>query len=632
MEVVAHVGVATVGLSFANLPPLPPTPLTVAAVGPGTWAEAVGVQVGQELLELNGQPVGRMTEAEFKLAMSQERPLRLTLAKPNTRDSKRIENMQRIVLSLMRKERALQAQVQEARSELFTSKAEAIAAICRQEDSDDEEQADDEDAEVAHNSNPRAGRQSVQCTAADMEEHSAALGDAMLHAARELAEERAVSMQAQEQAHAAEEARDALAAEWQATLRERSAELSDAMLHATRELDEERAHTLRAQQQADERLEATLENLEASRSLSAELDLSIQGGREALPHLGDTESIVEELAEHLAALESSFSERESWLVAECQAGEENPQGPPPDLGNLAEDLAEAKASLSAAQGGEQEAWAEAAVARKELVESAADRHRLEEQLASLTQAELRSGKCQEELRLLQQQHTELVGGKAAVERQMLQVEQESRLQQEHLSESFQKQEVHLAESREAAKSAAEDQRQLLSAAVADRDQAMGTSDGLEKTLRTLKVQSRHRLVQDALGATMELAFDLWRMAMQLQRSGIEASMKKAEHEDVQMQQQLIGSTREEHSQKQYSKLEEKLEEAKAFMTPSLDSLMEQVEKDYQAWLAAVLQQAEPEEESPPSMVDDKAWAPPQADMRTVHEATSPPSTPIGGGR
>lgn len=128
VEVVADAAVAKIGLSFRSLPPLPPAPLPVVAVGPGTWADKAGIQVGNEVIALNGRPCGNMTEAEFKRAMAEERPLRFTVSRPKQRDQKRVENMQKICYNLIMKERTLQEEVGTAKAEARANEEAAATA------------------------------------------------------------------------------------------------------------------------------------------------------------------------------------------------------------------------------------------------------------------------------------------------------------------------------------------------------------------------------------------------------------------------------------------------------------------------------------------------------------------------
>ena len=55
---------------------LPPNPVFVEVVHRMTWAFQNGLQVGDELVEVNGVPVEAYTETNFKLAL-QSRPVHL---------------------------------------------------------------------------------------------------------------------------------------------------------------------------------------------------------------------------------------------------------------------------------------------------------------------------------------------------------------------------------------------------------------------------------------------------------------------------------------------------------------------------------------------------------------------------
>lgn len=70
-QFVAGPDVTKVGLSFNALPP---QPMIVRQVGPGSWAETVGVQAGDQLIELNGAKMPVVTVKAFREAMRQ-RPL-----------------------------------------------------------------------------------------------------------------------------------------------------------------------------------------------------------------------------------------------------------------------------------------------------------------------------------------------------------------------------------------------------------------------------------------------------------------------------------------------------------------------------------------------------------------------------
>lgn len=70
-EVTAAQGVASIGVGFKSMPP---NPLIIKKVHPGSWADEVGIQNGDAFLELNSQLISNMTEDDFKTIM-QARPL-----------------------------------------------------------------------------------------------------------------------------------------------------------------------------------------------------------------------------------------------------------------------------------------------------------------------------------------------------------------------------------------------------------------------------------------------------------------------------------------------------------------------------------------------------------------------------
>jgi len=73
LEIAVSPEVGSMGLAFAVLPP---AAAVVAHVGDGSWAEAEGVERGDELLEVGGQAVCEMSAEAFASAML-ERPLLL---------------------------------------------------------------------------------------------------------------------------------------------------------------------------------------------------------------------------------------------------------------------------------------------------------------------------------------------------------------------------------------------------------------------------------------------------------------------------------------------------------------------------------------------------------------------------
>mmetsp|Transcript_32748 Transcript_32748/g.90456 ORF Transcript_32748/g.90456 Transcript_32748/m.90456 type:complete len:441 (-) Transcript_32748:72-1394(-) len=70
-EYLAGLDVGKVGLSFDTLPP---EPMIVKNVSPGMWAEGVGIEVGDQIVELNGTRTSTMTAGEFR-KLIQQRPL-----------------------------------------------------------------------------------------------------------------------------------------------------------------------------------------------------------------------------------------------------------------------------------------------------------------------------------------------------------------------------------------------------------------------------------------------------------------------------------------------------------------------------------------------------------------------------
>lgn len=76
-EIEVGIGVDHVGLGFSSMPP---KPLTISKVKPGTWADAAGLgeKIGEEVFEINGELVQDMTAGGLKDAMLL-RPLRIKI-------------------------------------------------------------------------------------------------------------------------------------------------------------------------------------------------------------------------------------------------------------------------------------------------------------------------------------------------------------------------------------------------------------------------------------------------------------------------------------------------------------------------------------------------------------------------
>eukprot|EP00971_Amphidinium_carterae_P143396 2841001-Amphidinium_carterae.1 len=74
-EVIAHEGVDKLGVTPHGLPP---GHLKVIAVSQGSWAEHAGVQVGDTIIEVNGDDLVVMPAEAFKQRL-QVRPLKLLL-------------------------------------------------------------------------------------------------------------------------------------------------------------------------------------------------------------------------------------------------------------------------------------------------------------------------------------------------------------------------------------------------------------------------------------------------------------------------------------------------------------------------------------------------------------------------
>jgi len=86
-QVVADTGVTMLGIVPAALPP---KPLILRHVEPGSWAEQNGVSIGDELTMVNDVQVMKITLKELDNFLRRERPLKLTFA------SKRVQNMERM--------------------------------------------------------------------------------------------------------------------------------------------------------------------------------------------------------------------------------------------------------------------------------------------------------------------------------------------------------------------------------------------------------------------------------------------------------------------------------------------------------------------------------------------------------
>lgn len=63
---------------------VPPQPVVIGTVLPGTWAERVGIAVGDQLCALNGQSMAEVTEVEFIGHVVSTRPLHLTFARAHS--------------------------------------------------------------------------------------------------------------------------------------------------------------------------------------------------------------------------------------------------------------------------------------------------------------------------------------------------------------------------------------------------------------------------------------------------------------------------------------------------------------------------------------------------------------------
>eukprot|EP00928_Gymnodinium_smaydae_P014066 TRINITY_DN15099_c1_g1_i1.p1 TRINITY_DN15099_c1_g1~~TRINITY_DN15099_c1_g1_i1.p1 ORF type:complete len:2249 (-),score=472.65 TRINITY_DN15099_c1_g1_i1:360-7106(-) len=86
-DVYALQGVAKIGVHFDHSPP---HPMKIIEVHAGTWAEKEGLQVGQELLQVNGLPISELTKGMF-MAFLKERPVHFQLTKRTKLDTAVIE-------------------------------------------------------------------------------------------------------------------------------------------------------------------------------------------------------------------------------------------------------------------------------------------------------------------------------------------------------------------------------------------------------------------------------------------------------------------------------------------------------------------------------------------------------------
>ncbi|CAE7347561.1 unnamed protein product [Symbiodinium pilosum] len=98
-ELVVEDSVESLGFGFVDLPPTKFAPVVIKTVKKDSWAADAGILAGSELLELNGQEVGRMSADDFRAALKQ-RPLRVKLAPPMAEAWKQVANFQQQVVAL----------------------------------------------------------------------------------------------------------------------------------------------------------------------------------------------------------------------------------------------------------------------------------------------------------------------------------------------------------------------------------------------------------------------------------------------------------------------------------------------------------------------------------------------------